>query len=168
MKNNIFTCPICGDEDCVPIAGNKDSKVAIIAEFPGREEIIKGRPMVGNMGDLLRFELGKLGVDLKRLRVGNLWHHYKNGNEQCLQYGAQQIINDSIGREVILPLGSDTVKYFTGMNVSDVSSLIVESDYFSCTLFASVNPAIAFHQGIGEVRLALEKFTNYIHERNLL
>jgi len=166
--NNPFICPICGNDNCVPPAGNKDSKVAIIAEFPGHEETIKGRPMVGNMGDLLKIELGKLGIDLNRIRVGNLWYHEKNGNEECLQYGAQQIINDSIGREVILLLGSDTVKYFTGENVGDVSSLIVKSDYFSGTVFASVNPAIAFHQNVGEVRLALKKFADYIHERNLL
>jgi len=52
--NNPFICPVCGNDNCVPPAGNKDSKVAIIAEFPGHEETIKGRPMVGNMGDLLK------------------------------------------------------------------------------------------------------------------
>jgi uracil-DNA glycosylase family 4 len=166
--NNAFVCPICGNENCVPPAGNKDSKIAIIAEFPGQEEILKGRPMVGSMGELLKIELGKLGIDLKRLRVGNLWHHAKNDNADCLQYGAEQMIKDSIDREVILLLGSDAVKFYTGFYVSDVSSMIVKSNYFSGTVFASVNPAIAFHQSVGEVRLALTKFANYIHERNLL
>jgi uracil-DNA glycosylase family 4 len=168
MEDSLLVCPVCGDKKCVPPAGNNDSKVAIIAEFPGQEEILKGRPMVGNMGNLLRIELGKLGVDLKRVRVGNLWHHAPNGNDKCLQYGAEQIIKDCIGREVILLMGSEAVKFYTGAYVSDVSSMVVKSNYFSGTVFASVNPALAFHQSVGEVRLALKKFTDYIHERGLL
>ena len=166
--DNPFMCPICLSKACVPPAGNTNSKVAIIGEFPGDEEIKKGRPMVGNAGKVLRAELGRCGIDLSRIRVGNLWLHAKNGSENCLNYGAQQIITDSINREVILLMGSDAVMYFTDKKVSDVSSLIVKSKYFSCIVFASINPAQAFHQGLGELRLAITKFSDYIYKKGLL
>jgi len=168
VLGNPFKCPICKSKGCVPMANNPDSPIAIIGEFPGKEEIIKGRPMVGRMGEVLSKELGKLGIDLQRCRIGNLWHHAKNGNEECLQYGAQQVVTNCIGKEVILLLGSDTVTYFTGKKVSNVSSLVVPSDYFSGIVFASVNPAQVFHQGLGELRLALQKFARYVNVRNLL
>lgn len=156
---NPFSCPICGYQKCVPPAGNAKSTILVVAEYPGREEEIKGKPMVGKMGDVLRQELGRLGVDLNRMRICNLWQHEPNNNEDCYKRGFETVIQEARGKKAILLLGSDAVKAFTGEKVSDVCGLNVKSDYLSAPIIiACVNPAIAYHSGIGELRLALKKF----------
>ena len=154
-----FTCPICSNTKCVPPAGRIHSPILIVAEFPGDQEAIKGRPMVGRMGDVLRMELGKLGMDLNRLRLCNLWYHAPNNNKNCYEYGFEQVIKEAKGRKAILLLGSESVKAFCNESVSKVCGLQVKSPYLSAPIvYACVNPAQAFHSPIGELRLALSKF----------
>ena len=158
--NDLFGCPICGINDCVPPSGYKNSRILIVGEMPGEEEIKKGRPMIGKMGDVLRSELGRLGIDLNRSRICNLWQHKPNGNEDCYKHGFEVVIQEAKGKKAILLLGSDAVKAFTGESVSKVCGLNLHSDYLSAsTIIACVNPAIAFHSSIGELRLALKKFS---------
>ena len=160
MMNDIFTCPICDDKHCVPPSGSTKSPVLIVAEFPGEEELEKGRPMVGRMGTVLKTELGRLGIDINRMRLCNLWQHTPNGNEDCYKHGFETVIKEAKGEQAILLLGSDTVKAFTGEKVSEVCGLKLKSDYLSAPIIiACVNPAQAFHSNIGEMRLALKKFS---------
>lgn len=157
--DDIFTCPVCGDSKCVPPSGNTKSLILIIGEQPGEEELKKGKPMVGRMGDVLRQELGRLGVDLNRIRLCNLWQHAPNGNEDCYNHGLQTVIKEAKGKQAILLLGSDTVKAFTNEKVSNVCGLKVTSNYLSAPIIiACVNPAQVFHSSVGEMRLALKKF----------
>jgi uracil-DNA glycosylase family 4 len=162
---NPFVCPICNNAQCVPPHGNENSPILVVAEFPGIEEIKKGRPMIGRMGNVLRLELGKLGVDLHRMRIMNLWQHKPNGNEECYNLGFKTVIKEAKGKKAILLLGNETVKAFCDEKVSDVCGLNVESFYLSAPIIvACVNPAIAFHSPIGELRLALSKFVYQIEE----
>lgn len=166
--NNIFTCPICKDESCVPPSGKKTSPFLIVGEFPGVEETIKGRPMIGLTGKVLKRELGLLGVDINQVRLCNLWQHKPNGNEDCFKHGMEVVINEAKNKKVILLLGSDTVKCFTGENVSNVCGLTLVSSYLSApTIIACVNPAIVFHSAIGELRLALKKFAKEVDNVSL-
>lgn len=161
--SNPFVCPVCGDTKCVPPFGNETSPILVVAEFPGIEEIKKGRPMIGKMGDVLREEFGRLGVDLRRMRLMNLWQHKPNKNEECYQLGFQTVIKEAQGKQAILLLGSETVMAFCDEKVSNVCGLNVESFYLSAPIIvACVNPAIAYHSTIGEMRLALKKFAKQI------
>jgi len=165
--DTIFECPICKADNCVPARGNKNSPVLIIGEFPGKEETKVGKPLVGPTGRLLASELLKCGgIDIKTFRLCNLWLHEPNGNKECFQYGINKVLEDCKDKKVILLLGSETVKFFCDVNVSDVSGLEVVSQYLSAPLvMASVNPAIAFKAGgIGEVRLSLQKFARRLEE----
>lgn len=163
MTDNPFVCPICGNDKCVPPSGNVRSPVLVIAEFPGRDEVIKGKPMVGRTGEVLKTELGLLGVDFNRLRLCNLWQHIPNGNDDCLKHGFEIVIKEAKGKQAILLLGSETVKAFCNENVSKVCGLTVKSDYLSAPIImACVNPAVAYHISHGEVRLALKKFAQRI------
>lgn len=165
MNDNPFTCPICGNEKCVPPSGYMKSQILIIAEFPNRDEIIKGKPLVGRTGDILRAEFALLGVDISRFRVANLWQHIPNANEDCLKRGIQVIAKEAKGKKAILLLGSDVVHTLCNESVSKVCGLKVHSPYLSApTIVACVNPAQAFNHPIGELRLALKKFTKYIEE----
>ena len=38
-----FICEVCGSDECVPPSGDEDSPVLFIGEYPGNEEIAKGR-----------------------------------------------------------------------------------------------------------------------------
>lgn len=163
MTDDPFTCPICNNNQCVPPSGPSKSPILIVAEFPGDEEIKKGKPMVGRMGTILKMELGKLGVDINRIRLCNLWQHAVNDNPECYQQGMKVVMQEAKGKKAILLLGSDAVKCFTGENVSNVCGLNLHSDYLSAPIIiACVNPASAFHGAIGEMRLALKKFSQNI------
>jgi len=157
---DIYTCPHCHTEDCVPAGGSSSSKVLVVAEFPGNEEIKAGRPMVGRMGGVLKAELSRLGIDLRRMRLCNLWLHTPNKEEDCFNYGVSKVIEEAKNKKAILLIGSDTVKYFCDKSVMSVNGLKVKSPYLSAPIImACVQPAIVFHSPIGELRLALYKFS---------
>ena len=161
--DDLYTCPICGSTECVPAGGNSKSKILIIGEFPGKDEIKTGKPFSGATGTILKTELGRLGIDVSRLRIVNMWLHFPNKNEKCLQYSVQQVVKEAKGKQAILLIGSDTVKYFADAKVGQVTGLQVKSDYFSAPIiFACIQPAVAFHNVVGEVRLSLQKFADKV------
>jgi len=162
---NPFTCPICNSVECVPPSGNKESKILLIGDFPEKDEVQKGKLLVGRTGDILRSELGRLGVDVRRLRACNVWQHHPNNNEDCYNLGLQIAIKEAKNKQVILLLGAGAVKIFTGENVRDVCGLNLKSTYLSAPIIIScVSPGIAFHSSIGELRLALTKFAKATEE----
>ena len=165
-----YDCPICKREDCVPTAGLRDSPILLIGEKPGDDEVKYGKPFCGASGGVLKAELAYFGVDIKRLRICNLWLHEpskdKALDEKCLAYSAGKVVEEAKGKKVILLIGSDAVKYFTGYSVSKVAGLHVTSSYLSApVIMAMPNPAEVFHKGgIGEVRLSLQKFAKEIED----
>lgn len=165
-------CPSCGHNLTIP-TGPKDSEILLIGEKPGWEEIRDSKPFVGATGEILRSELGKLGVDMWRLRITNLWLHAAPNEkdeekyEACLKFCLQQAIAEATGRKAILLIGSDTVSVFCDQKVSEVCGLVVKSSYINpkTLVMACVNPAIAFHRAPGEMRLALQKFCALIKKK---
>jgi len=163
--DDLYTCPHCSRDDLVLASGPKRASILIMAEGPGRDEIKKGKPMVGAMGEVLRYELAKANLDMNQMRLTNLWLHPKNKNEDCFKYGLEQAIKEAKNRKAILLIGSDTVLHFCGEKVSEVNGLEVKSSYLSAPLiFACVQPAMVFHGGLGEVRLSLSKFSRKLGE----
>lgn len=161
--DDIYTCPHCERDDLVLASGPKRAKILVVGEFPGKDEIKKGRPMVGAMGKVLRNELGRADLDMNQMRLTNLWLHPKTDSDECFTYGLEQVMKEAKGRKAILLIGSDTVSFFCDEKVSEVNGLEVKSTYFSAPLlFACVQPATVFHGGLGEVRLSLSKFSQKI------
>src|SRR4030042_4530697 len=160
---DIYTCPICKSTDCVPAGGKEKSKILLIGEFPGIDEVKTGKPFSGATGGILRTELGKLGIDLSRMRIANLWLHLPNHSDECLKYSATQVIKEAKGKEAILLIGSDTTKFFCDIKVSQMNGLEVKSSYLSAPLImVCVQPATVFHGTIGELRFALKRFSERI------
>jgi uracil-DNA glycosylase family 4 len=156
---DVMKCPACGSDEIVPPAGKKDSPILIVGEFPGEEEIKEGRPFVGAMGSIFKIELSKLGIDMKALRICNLWQHPPTKNKECLDYGMKTVIAEAVDRKAILLIGSDTVKLFCDKSVAATTGLEVKSPYLSAPLVMScIQPAIVFHSSVGEFRLSLQKF----------
>ena len=50
----------------MPVSGNGDRKILIVAEAPGKEEDQQNTQLIGQSGQWLRVELADLGVDLDR------------------------------------------------------------------------------------------------------
>ena len=162
---DIYTCPICKSNECVPAGGNEHSKVLLIGEFPGQDEVKSGKPFSGATGGVLKAELAKLGIDLYGLRICNMWLHIPNHEENCLMYSIEQVIKEAKGKQAILLIGSDTAKYFCDKKVSAVNGLEVQSNLLSAPLiFACVQPATVFHGAIGELRFALKRFIERIDQ----
>lgn len=153
-----FSCPKCDEERIVPAAGPKSSPVLIIGAFPGVEEIRTGKPMSGKSGSILTKELS---IDFHRVRRVNLWHHPPNESEECLEHGEAQVIQEAKGKKVILLIGAEPAKHFTGYNVSEVNGIIVQANFLSCKrIYASIQPVSVFKRGgIGEVKFALGRFS---------
>jgi uracil DNA glycosylase superfamily protein len=180
MKNFMSrsVCPNCG-EDGVRPSGNVLSKVLVVGEFPGRAEMERGIPfathnMYTTAGKVFRKELNRVGLDLNRWRVMNLWVHEPNPKdkqhyENCYKVGYDMVLDEAKGRSAILLVGSDVVEEFTGYSVMDVSGLQVESAVLSCPIiYAMVNPALALHRSVGEVRLAIEKFAKRLEMEGIV
>ncbi len=166
-------CPVC-TSICVPPFG-KSKDLLIVAEFPGREEMLQGRPFASNpnfmtAGRILKKELEMCGASLNDFRIMNLWEHEPTKDERCFQLGYDMVLDEAKGRKAILLVGSDVVETFTGYKVSDVTSLQVDSSILSAPIiYAMVNPAIAAHgRGVGETRLGIQKFVRRLEQEGLL
>jgi len=166
MSWDLFECPVCGNDEMVIPSGPSRANILIIGEFPGKDEIIYRKPLVGPTGRIMRKELAYLGVDMNRMRITNLWQHRPNKNEECYKHGCAEAIKEAKGRKAILLVGSDTLKYFCDKSVKAVCGLQVTSHYLSAPIiYATINPASLFQRGgVGEVRLALTKFSEAVKE----
>ena len=157
-------CKIC-HEKAVPPLGPKDAEILIIGEFPGQAEIDYGVPFVGPTGKILKAELGRVGMDFRQCRVANLWVHAPNKNEACYDFSLSIALKEAKDRKGILLLGSECAKTFLRKGVMDVSGLEVQDDCEMLSaplIMCAPNPAILFHGGLGEFRLAMDRFSNAI------
>ena len=164
--NDIYTCQSCGCEDLVLPRGPKNSPVLLIGEFPGETELKTGKPFTGRAGTVLRSELRYLDIDINQIRKTTLWQHAQNKDEKCLSLSEQAVLEEAKNKEMIILVGSDTVKHFTEFNVMSVTGLQVKSAHFSAPIImACVNPAIVYHRGgVGEFRLSIQKIAKRIKE----
>jgi uracil-DNA glycosylase family 4 len=158
---NLYTCPHCKTEDLVLPVGNPVSPILIIGEFPGKDEIKQGRPLVGAIGAIVHQEFLYLGCDIRQWRITNLWLHKPNDDKYCFEFCAQKAIAEAKDRKAILLLGSSSVDYFCDMKVSEVAGLKVKSPYLSCPLIMACSHP-SFASGIGEFRLSAKKFVKEI------
>lgn len=162
-------CPICEGVG-VPARGPVDSEVLIVGEFPGDTEMKSLKPFSGGAGGVLRQEFAQHGIDLGDFRMTNLWIHPTNDNEECLKYSISLLKDEAKGKKAVLLVGAEVVNQFTDYSVSDVTGLVIESAFFkkADVVMAMYNPAIVFHKTVGEVRLAVKRFSEEIQKRGLV
>lgn len=160
------TCPHCGHLIVQP-NGSPKADFLLMGPFPGHEEQTKGYPWVGKAGEVLKAELGRVGLSYPTFRATNLWQHREN--EDCnFEWHLDAAFQELLGRRAILLMGALTCDALLGKHVTDVSSLRVTSKYIPLTtiVIASVNPADAISpQGsVGEIRLSIRNFAAAIRE----
>jgi len=167
---NRAICPICNLQ-LVEAAGPVDSEVLVFGEYPGHKETIEGKPFVGAAGSVLKTELVRVGLQLHRFRYTNLWKHAKpnpkeDNYQEHLDWHLKELLRELKGRRFALMMGSDCAKVFGLPSIMSVSGLAVENFLFGDTVVvASPNPALALHDKIGEVRLAITRFKEKLDEQ---
>ena len=152
----------------IPAYGPSTSKILLIGEFPGMDEIMKGIPFIGRTGDILRAECAKAGLDISRCRLTNLWQHDKDEKGCDITIHLRAMAKELKGKKFALLMGSDLTQEIWGQGVMELSGLEVKSELFPKTrLFVSPNPAIVMHGPVGELRLALERFTEAVNDAKI-
>lgn len=156
-------CPNCGNLLVKP-AGPESSRILLMGEFPGVDELRMGVPFVGMIGDIVRRELARAGVQMVACRATNLWQHGKNEKGCILDWHINRAALELKGKKYVLAMGSEVTRAFFGVNVMDVSGLVLKSKVYPDVIFmACPNPAILLHAPVGEFRLALRKFEELVN-----
>ena len=163
------TCTVC-NTPIVRGRGAVASDILFFSEFPGKEETNKGLAMVGRAGRVLDDELARAGFSQNRIYITNLWQHKPT-------YGGSKALHDAcydhfkILAEKLLPaykyvmlMGSELAVAFLDGGIMSYSGLKVDGGRMppGPVYYAMPNPAMAFHSGVGEIRLALNKFRERI------
>jgi len=98
-------------------AGDRDSKVMLIGEAPGRNEDLTGEPFVGAAGKLLDELLGHIGLSRSEVYIANVLKCRPPGNrdpepveiETCTPFLREQI--RIISPEVLVTLGNFATRF---------------------------------------------------------
>jgi len=91
--------------------GNPSARLMFIGEGPGKDEDVKGRPFVGEAGQLLDRLIERMGLSRQEVYIANIVKCRPPGNrdpeddevDTCMGFLRQQI--DAIRPEVIIALG---------------------------------------------------------------
>ena len=160
-------CPACSNKVIMPV---QKGSVLWLASRPSDEEYDYGRILSGETGDLVRKEFFLTAkVDTQTFSRASLWLHpivKGKGGEGCFEVGLNTVLDFAKDKRIIILVGSEAVKHFTSLNVSECNGLDVTSECFlfpnAERVFAMTNPAVAFTKGIGEVRFAINNMKEYL------
>lgn len=185
-------CPCCGKLLIVPM-GNPQAHILMVGDYPGYQETKQGLPFTfrnpnsykDNLrsGDILKDELTRVGIMFNQVLVTNLWQHEKGFKtettftktgkakekkvEACpLAFHLDNLVKLFTGKTHVLMMGSEVTEAFLGVKVAGVSGTQVKIPEFPTVRFwASPNPALAFTQPIGELRLAFARFSEDVNRK---
>ena len=143
----------------VPAKGPADAKILMVGNAPTKFDVKEMTPWTGEAGTLLETELRKAGFNYLNVRITNMWQHAKV--KECDLVSHLDILLKEMknNRDVIILMGAETVEFFTGEKVSEVSGLQVTSEEWfnhDDTVYALFNPGVAMRTKIGEVRYGLQ------------
>jgi len=162
-------CPACGRYKLVEPYRPPKARLALIGTQPGDEEIRQGRPFVGPTGQLLHHELARVGIVWTQAVASNLWMHARPKKKaECdaeIAWHKEQLIKLLDGVEAVFLMGAENLQVWAGCSVMDVCGLEVEVPEFPDSVqivVASVNPAYALRNPVGELRFAIREFARRV------
>lgn len=138
--------------------GNLDSKLWIIGESPGDQEVSEGRPFVGASGRFLRDKFLLSGLDASNTRMENLMNWQPPGNKfEYFEQHHKEELNASIEslckriREakpnIVLGVGAKPLFYLQGeRNISDWRGHIILSEKLQCKTIYTYHPSACLRQ----------------------
>ena len=155
---NCRKCPLWKERNnAVPGEGNKNAKIMMVGEAPGRVEDEKGKPFVGKAGHLLTEILRKNGIKREDVYITNVVKCRPPGNrnprreeiEKCLPYLERQI--DEIKPEIIIAMGNFASSAllemygFKAESISRVRGRIFYSPVHSIKIIPTFHPAACIY-----------------------
>jgi uracil-DNA glycosylase len=165
-------CPVCSQKIILP-RGNQNAKILIVGGLPTEEDIETNEPFAGQMGAILRRALMRNAkLDVMTIRRVLLHLHLpskgtkkeiKLQNNNCLQIGHDLVIEEAQNKKLVILVGAQAVKHFTGMSVDDTNGLTVPCEYWKAETFAFVSPGSVFST-VGEMRFACGKLKTLLEE----
>jgi len=130
------TCDRCslgaaGAIQVVPGHGNRDALVAYVAEAPGKEEDMKGIPLIGAAGKVIRGATVAAGMREEDIWYDNLVHCRPPNNDlrpwpdavaKCPTYWLMPTLDELPNLKVIVSLGAKSgVLWFPGMKAHQMA-----------------------------------------------
>src|SRR3990167_6592865 len=151
-------CPKCGKLLIQPV-GNPKSKILLVGDFPGFEEVRQGVCFVGRSGEVLQSELGRNGLQFRDCRMTNLWQHAEDEKECDITWHINQLVKEFKGKTHVLLMGSSAVRTVVGeKKINYAGTRLTLPDFKGIRIWASPNPTSVFHSPVGEFRISLERF----------
>lgn len=157
LKDVILTCEACRLYEVykihVPFEHYGTSKVMVIGEAPGKDEIRDLHPFAGKAGSRLRMALRKCGLKKEDLFVTNVYKCRplnnklpKDMDDICYRYLKFEIA--ATNPKLIIALGNTPLKFFTNepygisKKSGDIESVYVDGNLY--TVFYLIHPASIF------------------------
>lgn len=152
-------CPLREFYDCpVGFEYNQKSKIMVIAEAPGADEVRLGRPLIGDAGDKLMDIFEEYSLTRKDLYLTNIYkcRPFRNKLPDIPPKNCWEILKKEIKvtqPKMILALGGRALEFFTGSSMGiqakaeelKFASEIVGNHTIVPVLY-SVHPASLFYQ----------------------
>jgi uracil-DNA glycosylase len=147
----------CGLFEVDP-TGPMNASILIVTDGPSYDDIRSGKLMSGRDGDILRKELAISGIQLSSCRVISLHPHGKS--KECDVDHVSGVTNELQGHDWVILMGSEISQMLIGHSLMEITGLKVKSKLFpKIKFFGMPHPSSMFHGDVGEMRLALQKFT---------
>lgn len=181
-------CPSCGKKSLDPIL--KSRPYLVIKESFTQIEIDKGVPFTltgknkygrdeNTNSYYLQKEMGMVGINFQLLSLTALWTHAppkagrtkesKETLQKCLDWSISQVIKCAENKKIIILMGAEVTRIFTGYSVKEISGLICRSDLLPWVpvVISAPNPDNLMRVPIGELRNSLKVFSEQIkiHEQ---
>lgn len=177
-------CPSCGKGCISPKLSNKP--YMIVKQELTQQEIDTGSIFVqkgknkwgyehNTTAFYLNLQLGSFGLQLSQFNQTALYMHQlpksKKTKEDkailqgCIDFSIQEVVKLAQGKKIILLMGSETTKVFTGFSASEVYGLnVAPSEYFPEVpmIIPAPNSDKLMNQPVGELRIALKSLAEQI------
>lgn len=176
-------CPSCGKKSIDPIL--KSKPYLIVKDSLTKNEMEQGIPFtlagVNKYGKsentnsyYLAKEFGMVGLNFQIMSLSALWMHEppkgkrskdeKELFQKCLDWSISEVLKASVDKKIVLLMGAEVTRTFTGYSVNDVSGLVGKSDLMPHVpvVISAPNPDNMMRMPIGELRNALQVFKEQI------
>ena len=119
-------------------------------------------------------ELGMCGLNLQAFNLATFYSHNMPKSrktkedkaivQKCLDWSIAEVIRVAKDKKIILMMGAEVVRTFTGYGVSDVSGLVCKSDLLPNVpvIIPAFNPDKIMMMPLGEMRNSLKVFAEQI------
>lgn len=158
-----MNCPVCA-ERVIGAHGDTDSEILLVGSAPSEDEIYFNRPFTGPTINIFRKELHKNAkIDLSQTRQILAHYHDKLKKADCVAVSMSLVMKEIEGKKVVVLVGADAVREFTGLSVQDTNGLCVtdevrkfmEDEKLHGVKFFSISSPQTVFRSLGEFRFGL-------------